>query len=184
MSQTVNALTLVAKTFATGVIGGIVRARSLLKMALHRTMEAEIPNGEDKLTSILTLLKTHSVDNDEREVLMALCEGVKGADRDRLAREIIYGVAKFLDDVEDIVMRCDELLAQSYDEHTGIWRLKKRALSIARNNYCAILPVGLERLGRGESLLVSDLVPDGRDCVAEPIATYAIYALLIKGEKN
>lgn len=182
MSQIVNALTLSAKTFATGDIGRIVRARSLLKMALHSTMEAGIPNAEDKLTSILTLLKTHSVDNDEHEVLVALCEGVKGADRDRLAREVIYGVAKFLDDVEDIMLRCDELLAQSHTEHAGDWRLKKRALSVARNNYCAILPVGLERLGRGESLLVSDLVPDGRDCVAEPIATYAIYTLLIKGE--
>lgn len=182
MTQIENALTLVAKSFATGVVGGIVRARSLLKMTLHSMMEAEIPNAEDRLTSILALLKKHCVNSDEHEVLVALCEGVKGADRDRLAREVVYGVAKFLDDVEDIVLRCDELLAQNHSEQGGGWKILKRALSIARNNYCAILPVGLERLGRGESLLVSDLIPDGRDCVAEPIATYAIYALLVKGE--
>lgn len=181
MSTIKRSLTIVAKKFGDGDLGAIVRARSLLKMTLHNTLGGEVADGDDKLTAIVELLDEQSDDEGERELLAALCGEAKGTERNRLAREVLYGIAKYLDDVEDVILRCDEVLAQIRDNHTSDSRVMKRAIGIARERYCAVLPAGLARLGRGESLRVSDVVPDARDCVTEPIATFAIYTLLVRG---
>ncbi|AGS48187.1 p20 [Blackberry vein banding-associated virus] len=181
MSAIKRSLINVAKKVQDGDMGAIVRARSLLKMTLHNTLSGDVADGEDKLTAVVELLVEQSSDDSERELLAALCGEAKGTEWNRLAREVLYGIVKYLDDVEVVILRCDEVLAQSDSNQTGGSRVLKRAAGIARERFCAVLPAGLARLSRGESLKISDVVPDARDCVTEPIATFAIYTLLVRG---